>query len=97
MDIYKTLEELSRKQDLILEMLNNKQNDNDHGKVFDLMELGQILHVSRRTIATWTKEGLLPHSRIGNKIYVSEEQLQKFLTDAAETHVSIDLREGGMK
>ena len=79
MDIYKTLEDLSKKQDKILELLNSKQENSDHNRVYDLFELGQILQVSRRTISTWTKEGILPCTKVSNKIWVTSEQLKNFL------------------
>jgi len=79
MDIYRTLEDLSKKQDRILELLNSKQEKSDLNRVYDLTELGQILQVSRRTISTWTKEGILPCTKVSNKIWVTGEQLKNFL------------------
>ena len=79
MDIYRTLEDLNKKQDKILEILNSKQEKADLNRVYDLFELGQILQVSRRTISTWTKQGILPCTKVNNKIWVTSEQLKNFL------------------
>jgi len=86
MDIYRTLEDLNKKQDKILEILNSKREDSDHNRVYDLTELGQILQVSRRTISTWTKQGILPCAKVANKIWVTHAQLSEFLKNHKYTN-----------
>ena len=86
MDIYRTLEDLSRKQDKILDLLNSKQEKADLNRVYDLTELGQILQVSRRTISTWTKQGILPCTKVSNKIWVTNAQLSEFLENHKYTN-----------
>jgi len=49
------------------------------------VELGVILHISKRTIAGYLAEGILPHSRVGAKIWVTEAQLQQFLEAHSNT------------
>jgi excisionase family DNA binding protein len=66
----------------ILELLNKKAQTPDI-QMYDLAELQEILKVSRRTISSWTKQGILPHSKIGNKIWVSDEQLREFLKNSS--------------
>ena len=48
-------------------------------KLYDVNDLAELLKVSRRTIFTWKKQGLLPHSQVGGKIWVTEKQLKTFL------------------
>lgn len=79
MDIYKTLEDLKEGQEKMLELLNNHLNGNSKEKIHDLVDLMQILHVSKRTIATWIKLGILPHTRVGGKIWVTSEHLRLFM------------------
>ena len=89
MDIYQTLEDLSKKQDKILELLNSEQEKSDLNRVYDLTELGQILQVSRRTISTWTKQGILPCTKVSNKIWVTGEQLNSFLEDNSSHTINV--------
>jgi len=74
--------EIGQKQDEILAMLrelrNNGVSDNKD-RLYDLTDLEEKLHVSRRTLFKYLSAGILGHSKIGKKIYVSEKELQKFL------------------
>ena len=79
MDILKTLDDLLKKQDQILELLRKEHKEQKADKIYDLTELGQILQVSRRTISTWTKQGILPCTKVSNKIWVTHAQLSNFL------------------
>lgn len=79
MDIYETLEELTRGQKEILKILFSLNEERNLKEIYDLTELGQLLGVSRRTISTWTKEGILPCTKVNNKIWVTNEQLKSFL------------------
>ena len=63
----------------ITELLQSQKANSGTMKMYDLADLQNVLNVSRRTIATWTKEGTLPHTKVGNKIWVTEEQLSAFL------------------
>lgn len=74
--------EISQKQDEILatlrELRNNGVSDNKD-RLYDLTDLEGKLHVSRRTLFKYLSAGILEHSKIGKKIYVSEKELQQFL------------------
>lgn len=72
--------ELKAGQEAILKLLNDLSQKNSMPKIYDLVQLEQILHVSKRTIASWLKQELLPHTRLGAKIWISESQLEEFLT-----------------
>ena len=41
----------------------------------------QALHISSRTLHTLRTNGILPFSRIGNKIYYRRQDIQKILSD----------------
>jgi excisionase family DNA binding protein len=77
--IYESLGDLFRKQEEIVDLLNEIKNHSDQEKIYSLDDLVRKLDVSRRTISTWTKEGTLPHTKVGNKIWVTEEQFNAFL------------------
>ncbi len=78
-DIYEGLEDLRKGQEKILNLLSTVQEKPNIEKLYDMTELGQILQVSRRTISIWTKEGILPCTKVNNKIWVTSEQLKNFL------------------
>lgn len=78
-DYHVLLAEIKADQAKILAQLNDLFKDQSQPKIYDLVQLQQILHVSKRTIATWLKQGILPHSRVGGKIWVTEDQLTEFL------------------
>lgn len=78
-DLYAILGEIKAEQVKILALLQDQMKEVAEPKVYDLVQLQEILHVSKRTIATWLKEGILPHSRVSGKIWVTETQLTVFL------------------
>ena len=49
-------------------------------KVYTLDEVAEILQVSRRTLYTYVREGILPAVKIGTYWRVSEESLQAFIS-----------------
>ena len=73
------LGEIKAGQEKIMNLLNDQTQSKSGPTIYDLVQLQEILHVSKRTVATWLKEGILPHSRVGGKIWISETQLNKFL------------------
>ena len=88
-DIYKKQEEMMKRLEELAEP--KKQ------KLFTVEDLVEILGVSRRTISTWTKEQRLPHTKVGNKIWVTENQLQAFiLKNSSETPTNTTQKEGGV-
>ena len=46
---------------------------------FDIQEACFILKISKRTLANYRKEGLLPYSKIDGKIYFKAADIQKLL------------------
>jgi hypothetical protein len=47
----------------------------------DNQDVIQALHISPRTLQTLRSNGILPYSRIGNKIYYLKNDLLKILSD----------------
>lgn len=41
----------------------------------------QALHISPRTLQTLRSNGILPYSRIGNKLYYRKQDILKILSD----------------
>jgi excisionase family DNA binding protein len=79
MDIYFELKEIKERQDKMLSILNDLLSENSQERIYDLHELGERFKVSKRTMATWIQQGILPHTKVGGKIWVTETQLKAFL------------------
>jgi excisionase family DNA binding protein len=85
MDLYIEIGEIKREQEKILSLLNDLKSGNSKPSIYDLVDLQEILKVSKRTIASWLQQGILPHTKVGAKIWVTEDQLNSFL----EQHSSV--------
>jgi len=53
-------------------------------KVYTLDEIAAILHITRRTLYSYVKEGKLKGVKIGKYWRVSEKQLEEFLSTGTE-------------
>ena len=62
-------------------MTEIKQPDdlNDWTDWIDAQDVMQKLHVSVRTLQTWRTNGLLPYSRINNKLYYRKSDILALL------------------
>lgn len=49
-------------------------------KVYTIEEVGELLHVTRRTLYTYLKEGKLKAVKVGRKWIVTEENLKEFIS-----------------
>ena len=47
----------------------------------DNQDVMQVLHISPRTLQTLRTNGILPFSRIGNKLYYRRQDIVKILSD----------------
>ena len=77
------LERLEKRQEetlLLLKDCREKGPDNKD-KLYDLTDLENVLKVSRRTLFKWKSEGKLHFSQIGKKLYITDEELKRFLVD----------------
>ena len=87
MDIYQEISDIKKKQEETLALLRNISENgvaDCKEKIFDFADLVEMLHVSRRTLFKWKAEGKLICTQIGKKIYVSEKDLQTFLSSNKE-------------
>lgn len=77
-DIYFEISEIKR---ILLSISQevSKPQGGAPASIYDLADLQKVLHVSRRTLATWMSEGILEYSKIGNEIYVTQKDLDEFL------------------
>ena len=69
-----------------MDQLSNEEIDEMLEKSFledwiDNQDVMQILHISPRTLQTLRSNGMLPFSRIGNKLYYRRQDLQRLLAD----------------
>ncbi len=75
------------KQKIIsLDNLTNKEieklvNDTFIEDWIDNQEVMHLLHISPRTLQTLRSNGILPYSRINNKIYYRRQDIQQILAD----------------
>lgn len=53
-------------------------------RVYTLNEVADILHITRRTLYNYIKEGTLNASKVGGRWRVTEEELRKLLGTSAE-------------
>ena len=81
MDMYFEIKEIKQRQEAMLSKLDTLIDESFQERVYDVDELADLLKVSRRTIFTWKKQGILPHTQVGGKIWVTEEQLKLFLNE----------------
>lgn len=56
-------------------------------KVFTLEEVAEILHLTRRTLYNYIKNGQLKAVKIGKYWRVSEETLHQFIQNGTEVRV----------
>lgn len=84
MDIYKTLADIKEGQEKVQVLLNDLIRGKSQKKIYDIVDLTQLLHVSRRKVFDWIKEGILPHSKVGGKVFITDEDLELFLENHGE-------------
>lgn len=85
---------IKKKQDQMLALLSELHNGavNKGDRLYDLTDLVDLLKMSRRTLAKHLSSGILEHSKIGKKIYINKEQLQKFLNDTNQNNTDYGRR-----
>jgi len=89
MDIYQEISQIKKIQEETLNLLKDLRNSgvvNNKDKVYDLTDLEGMLHISRRTLFKHLSSGILGHSKIGKKIYVSDKELQQFLVSNKQSY-----------
>jgi hypothetical protein len=83
MDIYYEIKEIKERQEKILSQLDTLIKGNSQEKLYNIADLADLLKVSKRTIFTWKKQGLLPCSQVTGKIWITDAQLKSFLEQNA--------------
>ena len=85
MDIYEEISSIKQTQEETLALLKKLHSDGvveNKGKVYDLTDLVDILHVSKRTLFKWKSAGHMKFTQIGKKLFLTNSELKRFL----ETH-----------
>ena len=72
-----TLMSISQKQDEILAMLKDLRNNgvvNNKDRVYDLTDLENMLHVSKRTLHKWKSKGKMRFTQVGkNRFFLTSK------------------------
>ncbi len=69
---------LSKKIDEVISKLNNEESKST-SQIYDSKTLASMLGISRRTLQNWRDKQLIEFSKVGSKIFYTEEQVQKFI------------------
>lgn len=83
--LYESQQELLK---TVRELANASKEVKESEKVYDLSDLEKMFRVSRRTLFTWKSKGVLTFGQIGKKLYVTQQELEKFINS---------LNKGGLK
>ena len=83
--LYESQQELLK---TVRELANARKEVKESEKVYALSDLEKIFRVSRRTLFTWKQKGKLTFGQIGKKLYVTQQELEKFINN---------LNKGGLK
>ena len=70
-------------------ILEAQGNNNKDIKVYTAKELQQILHISKNTMYKLIKTKGFPIMYIGNKILIPHNQLQQWIDDNINNHISL--------
>jgi len=89
MSLEQQIEDIKQGQEKMMSILNDLTSGRSNSKIYDLVDLQEILRVSKRTVATWLQRGILPHTKVGAKIWVTKEQLDSFM-DRYACEVSVN-------
>ena len=67
-------------------LLSNPPSDTPLEDWIDNQDVMQALHISPRTLQTLRSNGILPYSRIGNKLYYRKQDILKILSNNYTMH-----------
>lgn len=67
-------------------LLNEPPGETPLEDWLDNQDVMQALHISPRTLQTLRSNGILPYSRIGNKLYYRKQDILKILSDNYTMH-----------
>ncbi len=80
-DFEKALTQLPCMQELLKSLPSGEVGGASLEEWIDGQEVMLALHISPRTLQTLRSNGILPYSRIGNKIYYLQRDILKILSD----------------
>lgn len=80
MDLAIEFKKLKEGQEQILQVLKHSTTITEELKVYSLDELAKFFGVTKRTVYNWKDQGRLSLTIVGSKSYMTEDQLQEFLT-----------------
>jgi excisionase family DNA binding protein len=66
---------------LIDQKLNQLQKSNNTPKKHSIKELSKYCGVSQNTVRNWIAEGKVKAERLGGRIFITEEEFQKALSE----------------
>jgi hypothetical protein len=79
MDINFEITEIKKSLSEVLNKVSQERGQSIGIKIYDISDLLRIFPVCKRTIASWMSEGILPHSKVGKKIFITQKDLDEFL------------------
>jgi hypothetical protein len=92
-DYFAMLGEIKKVQEEIIALFKDHLEKDSQPRVYTLNQVQEILQISKRLAATWISQRILPHTRVGAKIWVTEAQLKEFLeknaTDTSDSDVKV--------
>ncbi|NQU33120.1 MAG: helix-turn-helix domain-containing protein [Bacteroidetes bacterium] len=61
--------------------LKNEKVKKESGTIYTLHDLAEMFQVTIRTIYNWMDDNRFSFVKVGSKTYLTEQQLQEFLTN----------------
>ena len=80
LEIENLLSQILIKLDLIIrKMPDEGTTENQSGDFIDNADLLKLLRLSARTAQDWRDRGILPHSKIGSKLYYRKSDIEQMM------------------
>ena len=77
--IIKYYQSIIDKLDKLSIQLVEVQKNNPDNIIYDHLDFMEIMHISLSTFNSWKRNGLIGYSQIGNKIYITHQDVIIFL------------------
>lgn len=79
---FETLENrLSRIENLLLDIQESSSQKPKRPKMYSIKEMAKYCGASENTVRNWINDGKVKAERLGGRIFISEEEFQKALTE----------------
>jgi hypothetical protein len=89
-DLYAILSDIKAEQTRNNALLAQLLAGHNPESIYAIKDLALRLNVSVRTIMEWKKQGILPHSQINGKVFISESQVQILLERFSNNSPDLD-------